>query len=118
MYGDTPVGELLFNLMKNKSIIDTHATETHLWENMTNLDTYMSTVNSNIGYYNHYVKVNVDGLKARGEHKDDLVINLFKVYWVASDGDFLRYKKEKRDQYSSSHNITKDELVNSTLLMR
>ena len=63
MDDDTPVGELLFKLMMQKAIIDTRATATHLRENITNLDTYMSTVNSNIEKFNQYVNVNVDGLK-------------------------------------------------------
>ena len=46
----------------------------------------MPTVNSDIENFNQYVKVNVDGLKARGDQTDDLMINLFKAYQVASDG--------------------------------
>ena len=63
MDDDTPVVELLFKLMMQKAIIDTRATATHLRENIINLDTYMSTVNSNIEKFNQYVNVNVDGLK-------------------------------------------------------
>ena len=98
MDGETLVGELLFKLITKKSIIDIRATATHLQENLTNLDTYMSTVNYNIKNFNQYIKVNVDGLKARGECKDDLIINLFKAYQVASDGEFVRYIKTKMDQ--------------------
>ena len=98
MDGETLVGELLFKLTTKKSIIDTHATATHLQENLTNFGTYMSTVNYNIKNFNQYIKVNVDGLKARGECKDDLIINLFKAYQVASDGEFVRYIKTKMDQ--------------------
>ena len=46
----------------------------------------MSTVNSDIENFNQYVKVNVDGLKSRGERTDYLMINLFKAYQLASDG--------------------------------
>ena len=73
------VGELILKLMMQKSVKDTRATSTYLRENLTNLDTYMSTVNSDIENFNHYVKMNVDGLKARGEQTDDLMINLFKA---------------------------------------
>ena len=74
--------------MIQKAFIKTRATATYLRENLANLDTYMSTVNSYIEDFNKYVKVNVYGLKARGECTDDLIINLFKVYQVASDGEF------------------------------
>ena len=99
MDDESSVGELLFKLMIQKSIIYTRATSTYLRENLANLDTYMSTVNSDIENFNQYVKVNVDGLKARGERIDDIIINLFKAYQVASYGQFVRYKKKKRDQY-------------------
>ena len=46
----------------------------------------MSTVNLDIEKFNQYVKVNVDGLKSRGEKMYDLMINLLKEYQVASDG--------------------------------
>ena len=52
MDDDTPVVELLFKLMMQKNIIDTQATSTHLRENITNLYTYMSTVNSKIENFN------------------------------------------------------------------
>ena len=52
MDGETPVGELLFKLMMKKSIIDTRATETHLQENLKNLDIFLLTVNSNIENFN------------------------------------------------------------------
>ena len=48
----------------------------------------MSTVILDIEKFNQYVKVNVDGLKARGDFTYDLVINLFKAYQVAPDGKF------------------------------
>ena len=86
MDGLTLVGNLLFKLMMQKAVIYTMETATSLKENLTNLDTYMSTLNSDIENLNQYMKVNVDGLKARIERTDDLFINLFKAYHVASDG--------------------------------
>ena len=100
MDDETPVDELIFKLMMQKAVIDTRATSTHLRENLNSLDTYMSTVNSDIENFNQYVQVNVDGLKARGESTHNLIINLFKAYQVVSDGKFVRYIKTKRDQYN------------------
>ena len=59
--------EFLFKMMVQKSVVDTRETATYLRDNLTNLDTYMSTVKSDIENFNQYVKVNVDGVKARGE---------------------------------------------------
>ena len=84
------MGELLFKFILQKLVINTRAAATYLGYNITNLDTYMSTVNLDIKNSNQYVKVNVDGLKARGDRTDDLMINLFEAYQVASDGEFLR----------------------------
>jgi hypothetical protein len=47
----------------------------------------MAKIQSNIEEFNKYVKVNWEGLKARGERCDDLMINLFKGYQAASDRD-------------------------------
>ena len=86
MEGDTSVGVLLLKLIMQKTFIETRSTFTYLRENLANLETYMSTVNSDIEKFNQYVKVNVDGLKSRGEKMYDLMINLLKEYQVASDG--------------------------------
>ena len=55
----------------------------------------MSTVNSNIENFNQYLKLKMDKLKARGDLTDDLMINLFKAYHVASDCEFVSYIKTK-----------------------
>jgi hypothetical protein len=78
-----------------KAVIDTHATSSLLRENLSNLDTYMSTVKSNIKEFNKYVKVNWEGLTACGKNCDDLMINLFKGYQNASDHEFVHYIKQK-----------------------
>ena len=58
----------------------------------------MSTVRYNIENFNQYLKLKVDGLKARGERTDELMINLFKAYQVVSE-----------------YNITEDKLMTSSL---
>ena len=91
MEGETPVVELLFKLMMQKAVINTRATDTYLRNNLTNLDTYIYTLNLDIENFNQYVKLNVDGLKSRVERKDDLMINLFKAYQVTSNREFVIY---------------------------
>ena len=75
----------------------------------------MSTVNSDIENFNHYVKVNVERLKASGEQTNDIMIILFKAYQVASDGEFLVYVNTKREQYDDGYNISPEELMTSAL---
>jgi hypothetical protein len=55
----------------------------------------MSTIKSNIGEFNKYVKVNWEGLKAHSKSCNDLMINLFKGYQNASDHEFVHYIKKK-----------------------
>ena len=97
---------ILYFILSQKVVIDTRSIATHLRENLSNLGTYMSTVNSVLENFNQYFKVKVDGLKTRGESIDDSMVNLFKAYHVASDGEFVRYTKAKKYQYDDIYNIS------------
>ena len=57
----------------------------------------------------------MDGLKSRGEQINDIMINLFKEYQVASDGEFVRYINIKQNQYKDGYNISTDKLMTSAL---
>ena len=72
-------------------------------------------LNSNFKIFNKYVKVNVDGMKTRGEIMDYLMINLFKAYQVVSDTKFLRCIKSKKDQYSDGDNKLAGQLIKLAL---
>ena len=43
------------------------------------------------------------------------MINLFKEYQVASDGEFVRYINIKQNQYKDGYNISTDKLMTSAL---
>jgi hypothetical protein len=75
----THSGIMLFKLMIRKANKDTRATASQLWESLADLDSYISTIDSNIELFNHHMKVNREGLTDRGESSDDLIINLFKA---------------------------------------
>jgi hypothetical protein len=92
-------GIMLFKLLTRKANTDTRATASQLRENLTNLHLYMSTVDSNIELFNQHVKVNRDGMTARGESIDNLTMNLFKAYLCVTDRDFVRYTRNKKDSY-------------------
>ena len=68
----------------------------HLKENLTNLETYITMVKSNIETLNQHVKVNLKGLKERGKRTYDLMTKLFKAYYVVSDTDFILYISTKK----------------------
>jgi hypothetical protein len=112
----THSGIMLFKLLVRKSNTDTRATASQLWEKFTNLDFYMSTVNSNIELFNQYVKVNQDGLTARGESIDDLTINLFKVYLCVTDRDVVRHTRNKKDSYDDGEDFTVEKLLTMSLI--
>jgi hypothetical protein len=110
-----PSGPLLFKLLMQKAVIDTRATASLLRKNLSSLDTHMSVVKSNIEEFNKYVKINYEGLKARGERCDDLMINLFKGYDCASDREFVRYIKQKKDDYNDGADMEPEQLMTLAL---
>ena len=75
----------------------------------------MSTVKLDTKTFNQYVKVNVEGLKARVERTDDLMINLFKAYQVAFNGELVRYIKTNKDQFDDGYNLSLDKITTSAL---
>jgi hypothetical protein len=111
----TPLGPLLFKLLMQKAIIDTRATSSLLHENLSSLDTYMATIKSNIKELNEYVKQNYEGLLARGERCNNIMIKLFKGYMAASDSEFVRYIKTKKDAYDDSGDLTSEALMTLAL---
>ncbi len=104
-----PSGPLLFQLLMQKAIIDTWATSSLMRENLSNLDSYMTTVKSDIEECNRYVKMNYQGLQERGEQCDDIMIHLFKDYLVSSDREFVSYIKLKKMEHEEGQNHLQSE---------
>ena len=109
------VGPLLFKLLIQKAIVDTRATASHMREQLTSLDAYMATVNSNVAVFNQHVKVNVEGLHARGQTTDDLMTNLFKGYLAASDKKFVSYIEIEKNKYDDGEDVTWEGLMAKAL---
>ena len=105
------VVSLLFKLLMVKAIFDTRATTYQFRHNLSNLDNYMSSVNFNIEIFNIYVKNSVEGLKARGEKVDDLVMQLFHGYKAVADSKFIEYIKTKEERY-----LDGDEMQSETIM--
>ena len=69
---------LILKLIINKTIIDTRATPLAFRSDLSNLDSFMSSCNSNIETFITYVNYAVGSLQARGERVDDLLTSIFK----------------------------------------
>jgi hypothetical protein len=104
-------GVLLFKIIMQKAVIDTRATSSFFRENLTSLDAYITTIDSNIELFNQYVNINRTGLQARGETTDDLIINLFKAYLSIADQNFVEYMKKKKDDYDEGTTVLDPETL-------
>ena len=91
--------------------MDTRATVTVIRTRLSSLDTKISELQDNIIELNQFVKTQTDGLEARGERTDDLLVNLFKAYKACGDEEFLTWIKAKEDTYNEGADITPEELM-------
>ena len=60
------IGTLYFKLLMSKAVVDTTATARHLRENLTSIESCMTSENSNIESFNLYAKENNQSVKAIG----------------------------------------------------
>ena len=68
----------------------------------------MASVNSKIELFNLHVKENTQGLNARGECTENLMLNLFKFHMVKSDKDFVFYIKSKKNKCDEGKGVSED----------
>ena len=106
---------LLCKVLMTKSIVDTRATTLHFWNILDSLEEYTINVGSNIEIFNMHVKYSEEGLKARGQTIDDLILNLFKGYKATSNSKFVEYTEKKDEKYMDGEDIEDDYLVQLTL---
>ena len=76
--GTVHITTLMLKLITNKTIINTRATAAAFRRDLSNLDIYMATCNSNIELLNEHINTAVGGLSARAEWFADSMTNLFK----------------------------------------
>ena len=93
------------------SIVDTRECTYQLWSSLDNLDNYMGTVNSNIKLFNIHVRYSHEGLLARGQKVDHLVMKMCKGYGATSDNNFIEYITKKEDNYLKGTEYEPDELM-------
>ena len=97
--------------------IDTRSTASHLRETMSSLDKYIVTVDYDIETFNHYVAVQKSALLAQGENLNDLLVNLFKAYFLVPDMTFTNYIQKQKDDYDDGDDkVTENSLMEKVSL--
>jgi hypothetical protein len=104
-------GVALLKIIIRESHLDTNATTNQIRTKLSNLDSYILTVNSNIGRFNQYVKLLIQSLTARNQTTSDLLINLLKGYGAVSDEVFRAWLLRKLDNHEEGEEVTPDELT-------
>ena len=104
-------GVALLKVIVRESHLDTNATTNQIRTKLSNLDQYITTVDSDIGKFNQHVKLLIQSLNARNQTTSDLLINLFKGYGACSDEVFRAWLARKQDDHEEGDEITPDELM-------
>ena len=104
-------GVALLKIIIRESHLDTNATTNQIRTKLSNLDSYILTIDSDIGRFNQYVKLLVQSLTARNQTTSDLLINLFKGYGAVSDEVFRAWLLRKQDDHEEGEELTPDELM-------
>ena len=87
----------MLKVIIRESHLDTNATTNQLRTKLSSLDTYMLTIDSDIGKFNQYVKHLIQSLGARNQTTSDLLINLFKGYRAVNNEAFRTWLQRKSD---------------------
>jgi hypothetical protein len=84
-------GLCLFKVIVRESYLNSNATVSTLRLNLTSLDTYIKENGGDLVAFNAYVQSQVDGLAARGERTEDLIVNVFKGLKMVKDKPFIEH---------------------------
>ena len=104
-------GTCLLKVVVRESHIDTNATTRIIREDLTKLDSYMVSIDSDVLKFNEHVKDLLKKLMSRGAITHDLLANLFKAYRAASDKEFVKYINKKKDEYDEGTDVTPIKLM-------
>ena len=106
----TSGGVALLKIIIRESHLDTNATTNQIRIKLSNLDTYILTVDSDIGGFNQYVKLLIQSLTARNQTTSDLLINILKdtgrLVMKRSGCGWLLHKQ---DDHKEGEELTSDE---------
>jgi hypothetical protein len=106
-------GNALLKLIIRESHLDTNATTSTIRTKLASLDEYILTIGCNITKFNGYVKLLIDGLAARGQTTNDLLVFLFKGYEAVPDKVFKNYITRKKEGHEEGEGdvITAESLM-------
>ncbi len=104
-------GVALLEVIIRESHVATNATTKQICTKLLSLDQYITTIDSDIGRFNQYVKLLLQLLTARNQSTSDLLINLFKGYGAASDKFFRIWLGRKQDDHEEGEEMTPDKLM-------
>jgi hypothetical protein len=114
--GDLGSGPLLVKLIISKAHVDSRSTISYIRKALTELDTKMVELDSNVEEFNLYVNQQVRDLSSRGQTSSDLLVNLFKGYKSASDDKFFDYINRKESDYDEGGDVTETSLMAGALV--
>lgn len=109
--GQLPSGPMLLKVILRESHIDTRATVRHIRAKLSQMATYLPTVNNDIPAFNRYVMELIDDLNARGETTQDLLSNLFEAYKSVNDKEFVAFIKRKEEDFDLGEEIDEHKLM-------
>jgi hypothetical protein len=104
-------GNLLLKIIIRESHLDTNATTSSIRTKLSSLDVYIMTIGCNITKFNGHVKLLTDGLAARGQVTNDLLVFLFKGYGAVPDMEFKSYIKRKKENHEEGDSIPAENLM-------
>ena len=96
-------GMALLKVIIRESHLDMNTTTNQNRTKLLSLDTYIVTINSDIGSFNQYVKLLLQSLTARNQTTNNLLINLFKAYDAVSDEVFRAWLLRKQDDHEEGN---------------
>jgi hypothetical protein len=108
-------GLVLLKVIIRESHIDTGFTERDIRHQLSVLDQYMVSVNSDVKAFNLHVNALQIQLAARKASTEDLLANLLKGYKAAKDTKFIRFVETLEDDIDGGKDIKTPELMRRCL---
>ena len=111
MEDGTPCGPLFLKTIIREVSLDSNATVRNIRHQLSQLDTYLVSVEYDMNQFNLHVRELLHQLSARGHTSKDLLANLFKGYSAVTDENFIRYIQKKEDDYDEGDIMYEEELM-------
>ncbi|KAL7573662.1 hypothetical protein ACA910_008349 [Epithemia clementina (nom. ined.)] len=107
-----PDGPSLLKQIVSLTYIDTRATASHIRSTLVDMALQLDHYGGDITKFNHWVKLQVEKLAARGQEASDLLTYLWKACAHAPDPKFIKYIDDLKDEYEDGRaNYTTQEVM-------